>query len=226
MNPRPGHIQHWSDHQQQRQEQQQQQLQLTTPTQLSFCPVDQTKADDMIDVLHAPESQWSSLWQSVHAAYFDRQHRVLWWRILHGNLMCRAYFQGLPVDQLHCPYFSCSACPQTLSDLFMHCPAAAQAIEWLCEVWGVVTGQSPPAAIAVLLAVDITVWQPESEALRHGRLRLATLHSICSAAQLAHVRAETSHPPVVPLPDLDSSSAAPPACRLALKSIKYFGRIG
>ena len=71
MTPREGHRLHWSDRQQQLQEQQQQ----PQPTQLSACPADQARADDMLDVLqacgsHPLESRWSNLWQSVHAALF------------------------------------------------------------------------------------------------------------------------------------------------------------
>ena len=183
----------------------QEQQQQPQPTQFPACPADQARADDMLDVLqacgsHPLDSRWSNLWQSVHAAHFDRQHRVLWWRLLHGSLMCRAYkayIHSLSAQESYCPYASCSSCAQTLTHLFIQCPATAQTIQWLCQIWGAITGQMPPATAAVLLAADASVWQPDTAALQQAwhRLRLATLHSIWSAAQLAQIRAEASHPP-------------------------------
>ena len=77
-------------------------------------PSEQAAAGDTIDVLvacgsHAQQSQWQRIWELSNAAYFDRQHRTLWWRILHGSLMCGAYivfffffFFGLQGNCLFC----------------------------------------------------------------------------------------------------------------------------
>ena len=84
---------HWSDRQQQRQEQHQQHMQQQRAPQL---PLDRSASDDIIDVLeacgsHPQQAQWQLIWELVSASYLDRQHRVLWWRLLHGSLMCGAY---------------------------------------------------------------------------------------------------------------------------------------
>ena len=85
---------HWSHRQQQRVEQQQQQRQ--SHQQQPQLPSERAAASDTIDVLVAcgslaQQSQWRRVWELSNAAYFDRQHRTLWWRILHGSLMCGAY---------------------------------------------------------------------------------------------------------------------------------------
>ncbi len=61
---------------------------------------------------------------------------------------------------------------------------------------GTVTNRTTPATIAVLLGADTSAWQPASDAVQQAwhSLKLATLHSIWSAAQLAQVRAEASQP--------------------------------
>ena len=85
---------HWSHRQQQRDEQQQQQ-QRQSHQQQPQLPSERAAASDTIDVLvalgsHAQQSQWRRVWELSNATYFDRQHRTLWWRILHGSLMCGA----------------------------------------------------------------------------------------------------------------------------------------
>ena len=53
--------------------------------------------------------------------------------------------------------FSCSSYPPALSHLFIHFPAAAEAIQWLCQLWGTVTIQTPPAIVLrVLQSTDDT----------------------------------------------------------------------
>ena len=78
---------HWSQRQQQQQHQQlQHALQLLS---------NKAAINDTLDVLeacgsHPQQSEWRRLWELASSRYFDRQHRVLWWRILHGSLMCGA----------------------------------------------------------------------------------------------------------------------------------------
>ncbi len=63
-----------------------------------------------------------------------------------------------------------------MAPIRVKCPAAAQTIQWLCQIWGAITGQTPPVTAAVLLAADASVWQPDTAALQQAwhRLRLAT----------------------------------------------------
>ena len=56
---------------------------------------DRAANSDTTDVLrgsgnHPQLSEWRKPWELASAAYFNRQHRVLWWRILHGCVMCGA----------------------------------------------------------------------------------------------------------------------------------------
>ena len=108
MAPSRGHRQHWSQRQQRQQTQQQHPAQ--QPRQVLS---DRAANNDTIDVLGYPSSppqlsEWHKLWGLANAAYFNRQHRVLWWRILHGCVMCgafSAYIGRSTPQQACCPFF-------------------------------------------------------------------------------------------------------------------------
>ena len=151
MSPSSGPRLHWSQRQQQQQEQhQQQQQQLQHAQQLLS---DKAAINDTLDVLeacggHPQQSEWRRLWELASSRYFDRQHRVLWWRILHGSLMCGAYktyIHRATPEQACCPFSCCSSLsqPQTISHLFLECPVAATVISWLCRLWHAMTGHMP-----------------------------------------------------------------------------------
>ena len=147
MTPSQTPRRHWSERQQQRQEQHQQQMQQHPAPQL---PLDRAVADDLIDVLeacgsHPQQAQWRHIWELAGASYLDRQHRVLWWRLLHGSLMCgayRAYIGRATPAQANCPFSCCidPGQPQTISHLFITCPVAAIVTDWLCRLWQAMTG--------------------------------------------------------------------------------------
>ena len=210
MMPSQSNRLHWSQRQQQRQEQQQQQQTQSQPQpQQHLAPLQQVAVDDNVDVLaacgnHPQQSIWRRTWQLASASYIHRQHRVLWWRILHGCLMCgayRAYIHRATPQQAYCPLPCCQGSPQlqTVSHLFLACPAAATAVSWLCRLWQAITGHLPQASVSNLLAGDTSDWQAPSEALLQTwhQLRLAVLHSIWAAAQIAKsqtVAPSTPHP--------------------------------
>ena len=149
---------HWSDWQQQRQAQHQQQTQQQPATQL---PLERAAADDIIDVLeacgsHAQEAQSRQIWELASASYLNRRHRVLWWRLLHGSLMCgayKAYIDRTTPAQANCPFSCCisRSQPQTISHLFLTCPVAATNTGWLCRLWQAMT-YLPVAPVASLIA--------------------------------------------------------------------------
>ena len=241
---------HWSQRQAQRQEQQQQQQQQQQQEQQQqqqhILPVQRAAADDTVDVLeacgsHAQQSQWRQVWELASASYIDRRHRVLWWRIMHGCLMCgayKAYIHWIGPQQANCPLPCCQSSPQlqTITHLFTTCPAAAKAVSWLCSLWQAMTGHLPSASISTLLAADASSLQLPTQALLQTwhRLRLAVLHSIWSAAQMpqsqtaavsasaqpslppptSQSQSQTSTPPPPPpppSPSPPSSSPSPPA---------------
>ncbi len=89
----------------------------------------------------------------------------------------------------NCPFSCCidPNQPQTISHLFITCPVAATVTEWLCRLWQAMTGYLPVVSVASLLATDTSSEQLPSDALLQTwhRLRLAVLHSICAASQIA-----------------------------------------
>ena len=129
---------HWSQRQQQQQEQhQQQQQQLQHAQQLLS---DKAAINDTLDVLeacgsHPQQSEWRRLWELASSRYFDRQHRVLWWRILHGSLMCgayKAYIHRATPEQACCPFFFFFFF--FLGGMDIHYTSATIATPRLCEV--------------------------------------------------------------------------------------------
>ncbi|KAL3158025.1 hypothetical protein ABBQ32_011786 [Trebouxia sp. C0010 RCD-2024] len=88
-----GRRQHWSQRQLQQQAQQQQQPSQQPQPHHS----DRAAIGDTVDVLAPPAShpqlsEWRRVWELASAAYFNRQHRVLWWRILHGCVIFFFFF--------------------------------------------------------------------------------------------------------------------------------------
>ena len=222
MAPLGAHRQHWSEQQQQQQSQQQQLAQ--QPRRLLL---DRAANSDTTDVLRGsgnpPQlSEWRKLWELANAAYFNRQHRVLWWRILHGCVMCgafNAYIGRATPQQACCPFACCSTPtqPQPISHMFLDCLVAATVVKWLCRLWQAMTGHTPDASVATILAASTPDGQCAPDALlqtRH-RLRLAVLLSIWTAARVV---ASSTH-------GLAAAQASPSpshshlASRLALKTI-------
>jgi len=188
MTPSQTSRMHWSDRRQQRQEQHQQQTQQQQAPQL---PLERAAADDTIDVLeacgsHAQQAQWRHIWELASASYLDRRHRVLWWRLLHGSLMCGAYksYIGRATPaQANCP-FSCCINPsqlQTISHLFLTCPVAATVTDWLCRLWQAMTGYLPVVSVAGLLAAD-TSSERSCRQMRSFRLGTDSGWQCCTAS--------------------------------------------
>ena len=235
MAPSPHARLHWSQRQQQLHEQRQQQQQ-QQPHQL---PLEQAAADDTVDVLeacgsHPQHSKWRQIWELASASYLNRQHRVLWWRILHGSVMCgayRAYIHRATPEQACCPLASCSSLsqPQTISHLFLECPVAATVVSWLCRLWQAMTGYLPAASVATILVASTPEGQFGTPALLQTwhRLRLAVLHSVWTAAQIAQSASSNQIQQCTPPSAQSASSSTSPslashqylASKLALKTV-------
>ena len=167
-------------------------------------------------------TEWRRLWQLAGAAYLDRQHRVLWWRILHGCVMCgafSAYIGRATLQQACCPFACCCTPtqPQTISHMFLGCPVAATVVSWLCRLWQAMTGHTPDASVATILAASTPDGHCASDALLQTwhRLRLAVLHSIWTAARIT----ASSTQGLAPTQASPSPSHSHLASRLALKTI-------
>ncbi|KAL0038486.1 hypothetical protein WJX77_008030 [Trebouxia sp. C0004] len=222
MAPSCGHRPHWAQRQQRQQSQQQQ-----PARQPKRLPSDRAANDDTVDVLGVPVShpqlsEWRKLWELASAAYFDRQHRILWWRILHGCVMCgafSAYIGRATPQQACCPFACCCtpAQPQTISHMFLECPVAATVVSWLCRLWQAMTGYMPVASVATILAASTPDGQCSTDALFQTwhRLRLAVLHSIWTAARIT---ASSTHG-LAPPQASPSQSRSHLASGLALKTI-------
>jgi hypothetical protein len=172
------------------------QAQRDRPQSEAILPPPSVRGSDEVDVAApgpGPAPRWRAVWARLHDAGLPRDVQVLGWRILHCALnvgACRVYRQGQVSGAWQeghsdgvCSHAACVAQPETLSHVFLHCPVAVLVTQWLCDVWERVTGgQRPPRSAAVLLADDITVWDPGLR-LRPlwTVLRLMTLSAIWSA---------------------------------------------
>ena len=108
-------------------------------------------------------------------------------------------------------------CPPTMHDTKLD--QLNKAVSWLCRLWHAMTGHMPQASVATILAATTAEGQCASEALLQTwhRLRLAVLHSIWAASQVAqHASATQLHPPASPAP---SQPPAQLTNRLALKTV-------
>ncbi|DBB06976.1 TPA: hypothetical protein ACH3X1_011569 [Trebouxia sp. C0004] len=134
MAPSSGHRPHWAQRQQRQQTQQQQ-----PARQPKRLPSDRAANDDTVDVLGVPVShpqlsEWRKLWELASAAYFDRQHRILW-RVA---LLLAVAPRPAPDHQPH----------------VLECPVAATVVSWLCRLWQAMTGYMPVASVATILAAS------------------------------------------------------------------------
>ncbi len=106
---------------------------------------------------------------------------------------------------------------QTISHLFVTCPVAAIVTILLCRFCQAMTGYLPEVSVASLLAADTPSEQLPSDALLQTwhRLRLAVLHSIWAASQIAQASRPTQPPdasePYGILASSPSSQQASPA---------------
>ena len=112
--------------------------------------------------------------------------------------MCRAYkaYIGRAAPTQANRSFSCYISPmqsQTISHLLFTCPVAATISDWLCRLWRAMTGYMLVVSVASLLAVDTPFEQLPLDALPQTwhRLRLAVLHSIWTASQIAQASRPT-----------------------------------
>jgi len=88
-------------------------------------------------------------------------------------------------------------------------PVAVTVTDWLCRLWQAVTGYLPMVSVATLLAADTSSEQCPSAALLQTwhRLRLAVLHSIWTASQIAQTSQQALHTASTEqAPDLESPS--------------------
>ena len=101
---------------------------------------------------------YSKVWRTLRDPTLHRPHRIVCWRILHGQLGCNAFlFHTLRRGSALCCNPACAAAGsvETLTHAFLECPAARPAVEWLCDTWAALTGgPRPPCTAATLLADD------------------------------------------------------------------------
>ena len=105
---------------------------------------------------------------------------------MHGALPCGLYLasRGGPAGCHICPCGTCRPQPpgrrprDSLTHIFVDCPAYAAARQWLADVWLAVAGRAPPLTAAVLIGDCAAAWPdyPQGDLQRlWSALRLAWL---------------------------------------------------
>ena len=84
-----------------------------------------------------------------------------------------------------CPHCLPIGVPETLSHMLLGCPVAQAVWEWVARQFAALSGRTaPPLTVAVLLADDLSSWQPLPVLQTvWTQLRIATLAAITSGAR-------------------------------------------
>ncbi len=148
------------------------------------------------------------------------------------GLMCgayRAYIGRATPAQANCPFSCCigPSQPQSISHLFITCPVAATVTDWLCRLWQAMTGYLPVVSVASLLAADTPSEQLPSDALLQTwhRLRLAVLHSIWAASQIAQASRPTQPSDASEPVAILASSPSSQQTSLSSSSTSHYGHL-
>ena len=148
------------------------------------------------------------VWQRLWECPASNRAKVLGWRLQHASLPCGLYLaakRGRPGEQRHlCGQPSCAQGPlqwrprDSLSHIFLQCPAYEPARQWLHDLWVAVTGgPGPPVSCSWLMLGDLpAAWAsyPRSAGLAAlwQTLRLTLLHAIWTAHSAADVTSRSA----------------------------------
>ena len=109
-------------------------------------------------------------WHRLMDRSLPREARALAWRVMHASLYSGvfwAYVTQRSAAHACCTSSSCGEGTfETTEHLFLTCPDAAPAADWLVRLWAAIVGPAataPPCTVDVLLADDHRVWQPSGD---------------------------------------------------------------
>ena len=126
--------------------------------------------DDAVDpAAKSPAGPWRSVWRRLQCPLLPRDVRHTSWLLLHGVLNCGAHRLRIPTaphTDMHCLHHACTHHLETLSHVFLDCPAVSPAVDWLCAVVERVLGRRPPRSAQCLLVGDLRPWDPGDAAQR------------------------------------------------------------
>lgn len=165
------------------------------------------------------QAKYKQAWRRLWDCPAGNRAKVLGWRLAHGRLPCGLYMaaKGRTQQASHSQGRHQHLCKQpccaqgatqhrprdSISHVFLTCPAYAEARQWFAELWAAVSGgEAPPTDNAALMLGD----QPEAwehhpanaNGAHNGRvrlwnaLRLTFLFAIWSAHQAADEQAQTA----------------------------------
>ena len=144
--------------------------------------------DDITDIA-APQpshdtAQRKRVWADLHGPMVQRKTRGFGHKLYHAKLPCGALcvhnISTAHSTDAHCTHDGCTACTETLTHLFLECPAVMPVITWLCDTWEAISGERPPANAAVILGDNHSGWSPggQRERALWTVLRLTTLQLV------------------------------------------------
>ena len=142
---------------------------------------------------------WVGLWRRLPV---PNPVKAFAWKLAHGALPCNAMVAGR-LQRAHRDGLGCQCCPpppvaggpsaraaprppETLTHLFLECPAFAGAVQWLSDLWVALGGAAPPLTLEVIVAGEPGAWpaapaEDSDEAARWHALRLTLLYHIWAA---------------------------------------------
>jgi exonuclease III len=160
--------------------------------------------DDSIDrlPLSVVRQPWKQVYRDLWQSRLDRDALHFAWRLLHQGLnLGSARLPGVLASGTMTNAGSClcaaDSCVNANHELtmvggqtplplethlhaFWECPVVSPAVKWLWDLWGRLTGHSPPSNPAILITGDPGLWQPPTKAQRKlwVCLRVTFLHNI------------------------------------------------
>ena len=134
---------------------------------------------------------YQAVWTRLQDRTLHRPHRLVCWRMLHGQLGCNAFLHHVNPTLYSSNGCSAPACRQqrfveTLTHAFLECPEVQPAVEWLRKTWEQLAGQrfAVPLTPAFLLADDPEGWAGADDAgvyRQWTRLRVAFFGALWEA---------------------------------------------
>ena len=134
---------------------------------------------------------FQAVWRRLQDRTLHRPHRLVCWRVLHGQLGCNAFLHHVNPSLFASNCCSAPACRQqrcveTLTHAFLECPEVRPAVEWLQQTWEQLAGEryAVPLTPAFLLADDPEGWVGADDGRVYRqwtRLRVAFLGALWEA---------------------------------------------
>ena len=158
--------------------------------------------EDAVRSVPGPHLPWRVAWAQARWAALGHEQWAFAWRLLHGRLYVGAFLAHIdasfPRDEERCCQAACGDAGrvESLSHLFLECPAVQPVLQWLRRLWRCVAGEDVPLQAAVIIGGDGRAWEPgggDAAVRLWHTLRLTVLHTIWCHRCQARLQGRAHH---------------------------------